>query len=260
MNVYKLLAITCLLLVMATGLPAANYVNWKGGFWFSIPDGWEKVDYRIVDNYLRMTDTSRAIYDYEVVYAPDQSLQFLDGPYVVITFDSTGQLSRRQSDSVLNEIVRAYSSDVYDAPIVKSMSDLVPGKPQLDRTKRIVSILSDLAYRPDNPKKLWQYMQINDVGLITFYFYSPDSTFESNKEDFDRIIESLSFENLREASKEQLRFTDIGGDDIEAESIEYADESDEKSGDDDSGSPGLYFLYAGGAIIVLLVIIRLMRR
>lgn len=205
------------IMVALVSLPvsAENYVNWKGGFWFTIPEGWEKVNYRIVDQYLAMTDTSRDVFDYEGVFAPSTSRPFAADAYLVVTFEATGTLTGAQADSILNGIAVSYADVVYDAPVVQLMSDLVPGKPKINRRERVVSVLSDMAFRPGAMKKLWQYMRLNDQGLISLFFYSPDSTYERNKPVFDEIVGSLSFENLKEAAQQEpLVFTEIGGDSV----------------------------------------------
>ncbi len=240
----------CLVLFLAVTMSASmpeakNYVNWKGGFWLSIPDNWEKVDYWIVDRYLSMTDTSREIFNYEALFAPRDLEYFHEDAYLVVTFDSTGALNEEQADSVLESIAGSYSEDIDDAPIVQYMTDLVPGRPQIDRDKKAVTVLSEMAYRPDAMKKLWLYMRLNQRGLISLYFYSPDSTFERNQPVFEDIVESLSFENLQQASEEELVFTDIGGEDIDAPEAR----SGEDVGDGDGGGSLLPYL-----VLILIVV------
>jgi hypothetical protein len=213
----KVAGVVFLLMLTLTGadISADNYVNWRGSFWLEIPEGWEKVDYRLVDVFLSMTDTSRDVFNYEAVFAPSASTMFAEDAYMVVTFDSTGKLSQAASDSVLTSIIESYSTAVYDAPIVELMSDLVPGKPKMNRAEKTVSVLYDMAYRPDAMKKLWLYMKLSDHGLISLYLYSPDSTYVSNKPVFDQVINSLSFENLKQAARqEKAVFTEIGGGDM----------------------------------------------
>jgi len=201
------------LLMIGPGLSAENYVNWPGGFWFEIPEGWEKVDYRLVDAFLSMTDTSREALDYEALYAPTASALFSEDAYLVVTFDSTGPLSQKESDSILQDIAESYATDVYDAPVVQLLSDLVPGQPKMNRAERTVSVLSEMAYRPEMMKKLWLYMKLNDRGLISLFFFSLDSTYNQNKPIFDKVVSSLSFENLKDAAEQgKPVFTSVGGD------------------------------------------------
>jgi len=212
-----LIAVFIVLAVTSVGqnLSAENYVNWKGNFWLTVPDDWEKVDYRLFDSYVAFSDTTREVLDYEAVFAPSSSPVFAADAYLVVTFEATGELSKRESDSILRAIGEAYATEVYDAPVVKLMSDLVPGRPKINREQKVVSVLTDMALRPDAMIKVWQYMRLNDLGLISLYFYSPDSTFQRNKPVFDQIISSLSFENLKEAAaQEQLTFTEVGGEDL----------------------------------------------
>ena len=207
------------LLSAVTGA-ANNYVDWNGNFWLTVPDGWDKVDYNIVDQYLSMMDTSSEIYRYQALFAPIESKPFISGPYLVITFDSTGKLSDRESDSMLMMIARSYSKDVYNAPIVNLMTDLVPGQPKINHEQKTVSILTEMAYRPEAKKKLWQYMKFNDRGLITLYFYCPDSLYAKDKPVFDKVVQSLSFAGLREASGQgKITFTNVKGADSAASNI-----------------------------------------
>ncbi len=219
------------LAVSAPTLEAKNYVNWTGGFWLELPDDWEKVNYEIADRFFMMRDTSQEVLDYEAVFAPRSSEVFFEDAYLVITFDSTGELTPRQADSVLTTIAESYSEVIEEAPIVQYMSDLVPGRPQIDRERKAVVVLSEMGFQPESLQKLWLYMQLNDVGLITMYFYSQDSTFNAHQPIFKSIVNSLSFENLKEASQEQLVFTDVTGDD--------GSESGEEFGDDENGGVGI---------------------
>jgi hypothetical protein len=214
-KIWCLIFLLMTLSMMVSNAAADNYVNWRGGFWFEIPKGWEKVDYRMVDAFLSMTDTSRDVYNYEAVFAPESSMVFAEEAYLVVTFDSTGPMTQKQSDSVLQNIAESYSTDVFDAPIVQLMSDLTPGQPKMNRAERTVSILSEMAYRPEAMKKLWLYMKLNDRGLISLYFYSPDSSYQANKPIFDKVLKSLSFKNLKEAAaQENVVFTGVGGDSL----------------------------------------------
>lgn len=251
--IYVFFGAVMLLLTLAPDLSAENYVNWKGDFWFSLPDDWEKVDYRLVDRFLAYTDTSRDIFNYEAVFAPSASQLFSEDAYLVVTFEPTGPLSQTEADSILEAIAYTYSESVYDAPIVQLMSDLVPGQPKINKAERSISVLSEMAYRPDAMKKLWLFMKLNDKGLISLYFYSPDSTYEKNKPTFNEIVESLSFENLDEASEEeQPVFTSIGGDSLDDPDLPAGGVAADETGTDaDSGGVQSLILYAAVIIIVL---------
>lgn len=215
---YKVLMLVWwMVLTMAAVAPAENYVNWKGGFWFAVPEGWEKVDYMIVDQLLAMTDTSREVYHYEAVFAPATSKLFIDGAYLVVTFDSTGPLTDRASDSILDYYARSYMSELAQAPVTGGTGDLARGRPLIDRARKAVTVLSDVVVDPQTRRMFLLYMRLNRAGLISLYCYGPDSTFSQHRTTFDGIIASLSFENLREAAGSQkVVLTDVGGDKVAA--------------------------------------------
>ena len=199
-------------LLLTMGASAENYVNWRGGFWIAIPDGWEKVDYRLADQYLSLMDTSNSIFNYEAIFAPKTSEPFVADAYIVITFDSTGELSPQRADSLLTTIAGEYSKQIYEAPIVQLMSDLTPGQPKINREEKSISVLSEMAYRPENKRLLWLFMRLNDRGMISLYCYCPQKTFDQNKPLFDGIIKSLSFQGLKEAAgEEKAAFTQVKG-------------------------------------------------
>lgn len=238
-------------LFLTSSTRADNYINWKGGFWFALPDHWEQVNYAIVDRYLSMMDTSQDVFDYEAVFAPAESRMFAEDAYLVVTFDSLGKLTQKESDSVLTTIAKTYSSVIEEAPIVNYMSDLRPGRPQVDRAQKVVTVVSEMAYRPDALRKLWLYMRLDDSGLISMYFYSPDSTFKENMSTFEEIVNSLSFTGLKEASTEQLTFTDVGAGNPEAGVPQSSSGEGGKS-----GASGSWIPYVALALIVLYLIWR----
>lgn len=261
-----LFLILLMLTLTVNALPVDNYVNWKAHFWVSIPDDWTKIDYLVVDRFLAMTDTSQEIYDYEAVFAPESSEVFIDDAYLIITFDSVGKMTNSESDSLLDEIAQSYATDVYDAMVVEIMTELTPGRPIVDRRKKVVSVLTEMAYRAEARKKLWLYMRLNDLGLISMYFYSPDSTYDRNKPIFDSIISSLSFENLRDAAgSEQAVFSDVGGESIDPPKTEYSDEiaAERKAAEKSSAGGVSPYLILGLVVvagIVVMVVLKASRK
>ncbi len=256
------ISVIALLLLIGSAGRAENFVDWKAGFWFAVPEGWEKVDYGLVDRYLAYMDTSMEVFDYEAVFAPSTSDPFNKDAYLVIKFDSTGKLSDKETDSILNGIADAYATEIFEAPIVSLMSDLIPGKPRVNRNRRVVSVLADMAYRPGAVKKIWQYMQLNDRGIITFFFYSPDSTYEKNKPVFDEIVKSVSFDNLRAAAVgEELTFTDIGGENVSPPETEYSGREGNREGAQNGETDsGRNIAIAVGIVIVILVVLRMRKK
>jgi hypothetical protein len=133
--------------------------------------------------------------------------------YIVITFDSVGALTPEQAAAKLDSIAAVYSRQIYEAPVVQLMSDLVPGKPLVNHAERVMSVLTEMAYTPENKRLLWLYMRCNASGMISLYCYSRELTYQTNKPIFDAIINSLSFEDLQEAGRQNLVFTEVKGGD-----------------------------------------------
>ncbi|MFH1700974.1 MAG: hypothetical protein ABIE07_10335 [Candidatus Zixiibacteriota bacterium] len=232
--------------ILPIGALAGNYVNWKGGFWISYPKNWEKVDYRIVDAIFSPSDASSDAYNYEAVFAPISS-QYLDDAYVVIAFDSTGELGKHEADSLLQDISDSYKKDIYKSRVVDKMSDLLPGQPRLNLKEKSITVISEMAFTPEAMMKLLMHMKLNDAGLVTLYCYSPDSAFEDNKPIFDSVIASLSFDNLKEAqAQEELKFTEVGN-------TENLNESSSEATEEQAAEPVTRFknwMLAGVLVII----------
>ncbi len=200
------------LLVSVSAVSAENYVNWKGGFWLELPDEWEKVDYNVVDRILAVSDTARDAFMYEAVFAPLSSPTFISGPYLVITFDETGELSDKEAIEFLQSMASSFAQDVSEAPSVEKLSDLSPGIPTLNRKDKSVSVLTEMAFKSDAKTQLWMYMKLNSKGLMTLYMYCPDSIYNETKPVFEKMVSSLSFDKLKEAAgTEDAKFTDVRG-------------------------------------------------
>ena len=252
MRIVTILILLGILLAAAPGLSAENYVNWKGGFWLNVPDDWGKVDYKIVDRVLAAYDTSRAVFNYEAVFAPNSSQLFVSGPYMVVIHENTGDLTQRQSDSLLREIASSYASGVLEAPASERLADLTPGKPRLDMEDRSVSVLTELAYRLDNPTKLWLFMKLGGKGLVSLYIYCPDSLFKETKPVFENIVSSLSFDGLKEAAgTEKVTFTDVSGSGSNT-GASAASEGQSNEENSETGSTLIYVII--GAVIVVGII------
>lgn len=200
------------ILCLSATAAGKNYVNWKGEFWLTMPDGWDKVDYREVDRILASTDTSSEVFNYEAVLAPTVSRPFTAGPYVVITFEPSGEMNDAQADSLLRNIAASYADDIFEAPAAARLSDLKPGQPRLNTEERTVQVLSEMAFSNSETSKLWLYLKLNHVGLIAFYMYCPESRYDEIEPLFESMINSLAFEGLKDAAgAESVKFTDVRG-------------------------------------------------
>ncbi len=256
-----IVTVVLIALTAFASVSAENYVNWKGGFWVDIPDAWGKVDYIQVDRILAMADTAAEVFNYEAVLAPISSETFLSGPYIVITYDETGELSKNQADSVLRDIASNYASDILEAPSSARLADLTPGQPQMSTDDLTVQVLSEMAYQSNNKTKLWLYMKLHQTkGLVTFYMYCPDYLYTETQPVFEKLVSSLSFEGLKEAAgKEDVTYTDVKGGDGSKSSLLDANENG--TSEEDSGYMfGIYIIIGVIVVGVILVLIMKSRR
>jgi hypothetical protein len=246
--------ITLVLLCTGSLSSAENYVNWRAGFWVTIPDGWDKVGYEKVDFYLAQTDTSQGIFDYEAVFAPPGSEPFITGPYVVIRFDSTGHLSDEQVRARMQTIADNYSDEISETSIIDMLTELRPGTPEIDWKAKAISVLTKMAVSPDTEKMLWQYIRFVAQGYVTFYFFSPVETFDQNKQIFRDMVSSFSTENLKEAAgAQEYKFTDVSGGDSAASETPVDSSGAVQKKSADNGMRTWMPWLVGGFIVLYLI-------
>jgi hypothetical protein len=218
-----------------------TYVSLKGGFYIAYPDDWAQVDYWLVDAYLLGKKMDTAVLDYEAAFAFKDAPQFFSNDYLILTVDTVGELKDWQIDSVLIELFRSFGRRVRHSPTGDFLANLEPNLPNYDTLTKTVTILNELAEQQVLKKNLL-LMRFYNKGIATFYFYSPDSLFETSKFLFERIAASLSTENIEDAlPKEQLKVADLE----DAESVN----------EDDNKKLKKIYLYIGAALVLLIVIL-----
>ena len=218
-----------------------TYVSLRGGFYIAYPDDWAQVDYWLVDAYLLRNKVDTPILDYEAAFAFKDAPYFFSGDYLILTVDTVGELEEWQIDSVLIELVRSFGRRVRHSPTADFLANLEPNLPNYDTLTKTVTILNETSEQQVLKKSLLM-MKFYERGVATFYFYSPDSLFETSKSLFEQIAASLSTENVEDAlPKEQLKVADLE----DAEGV---------NGDDNKKSKNIY-LYIGAALVLLIVIL-----
>jgi len=233
-----------LMVILIGNVAGENYVNFKGGFWISVPETWEKINYRIVDRYLMMIDTSRELLNYEAVFAPVESQPFIEDDYLVITFDSIGEVSASDMKSMLDELAELYTSRAQAG----GWNETMDSKAQIDYQQYSISVKSHMATE-NMKRRRWVYSRYTGTGVVTLDFYSLDSTFQDKLPVFEEIVGSLSFEGLREAAQKEIKFSDVGSGDIA--------EDGESSGwsDADSGAGNTIMTVKNIVIVVVVAVI-----
>ncbi len=212
---------TALLLMMISSsvVLAENYVSWTGGFYVTLPDDWEQVDYQTVDAFLISNQAGSDVLDYDAAFAPSRSIPFFTGNYMILTVDTVGELTRTQVDSVLNQMRKTFGRDIKYYPVADFLSDLKSNAPSYDADNKLVTVVSDIVQQGQATKKLMNMIKFYERGLATFYFYSPDSLFDQSKDIFKDIVQSFSTEDIEAAAGQQeVRVADIDSEEIIEES------------------------------------------
>ena len=219
-----------------------TYVSLKGGFYIEYPDDWAQVDYWLVDAYLLRNKMDTAVLDYEAAFAFKDAPHFFSSDYLILTVDTVGELKEWQIDSVLIELVRSFGRRVRHSPTADYLANPEPNLPNYDTLTKTVTILNEVAERQQVLKKNLLMIKFYERGIATFYFYSPDSLFETSKSLFEQIVTSFSTENVEDAlPKEQLKVADL--------------EDAEGVNEDDNKKSKKIYLYIGAALVLLIVIL-----
>ena len=235
-----LLLLSCLLL-FTVSIMAKTFVSLNGGFYIDYPENWIQVDYNLVDIFLTRSNAGNSTLNYEAVFAPEDADPFFSKEYFIISLEKTEKLTDKQIDSVLNILSASYGKDKKYFPVADFMADLKTTAPNYDAKNKIVSIVSDIVQNEKLIKKHLIMMKFYDQGIATFYFYSPDSTFEANKTIFRNVLLSFGTENLQDKlPKEQVKVADIP-DDVTAQETPFENKT--------------YFIIIIIALIVLVIII-----
>ncbi|MEA1979415.1 MAG: hypothetical protein U9N54_00375 [candidate division Zixibacteria bacterium] len=206
----KNIVVTLCLLLIFSAVSAKNYVSLSGRFYVDIPEEWEKVDFKIVDEYLQRNNVGLEGFYYDAVFAPKSNKPFYNGNYVIITFEIKQELDENQIDSVLNEMSRIFGSNVKYFPAADYLTDLKSNTPVYDKDQKVAYVINDITQKSESYKKNLLFYKFYHRGVAKFYFYSPDSLFHESKPIFEKIVSSFSSENIEEAlPKEDVKIADI---------------------------------------------------
>ena len=209
-NFKKNIVITLCLLLIFSVVSAKNYVSLSGRFYVDIPEEWEKVDFKIVDEYLQRNNVGLEGFYYDAVFAPKSNEPFYHGNYLIITYEIKNELNDDQIDSVLNEISRVFGNDVKYFPAADYLTNLSSNTPVYDKNQKVAYVINDVTQKSESFKKNLLFYKFYHRGIAKFYFYSPDSLFQESKHIFEKIISSFSDKNIEEAlPKEDVKIADI---------------------------------------------------
>ncbi len=212
MNVSSLKSIAGILLVMvlAGGVQAGDYVSLNGGFRVTYPEDWFQVDYRTVDYHLSQGGTKRMQYDYEVALAPKASPQWNAGAYMMLTIDSIPNMTPKQVDSILQNLAASI-----DRPINRNHLGMTfdagwrPLEVAYWPDQKIGAVSLEPDVKSGDRTRTLVVLKFCPVGTANFYFYAPDTAWEASRAAFAGIMASFSTEDIEKAfPKETLKVAD----------------------------------------------------
>ena len=249
----KTTAITLLLLLALITAPAAGqepeqtiYFSSNGKFVINYPDTWNQMDYNTVDYFLMTSDASQQALNYDAVFALKESIPFHEGPYLILTVDTSGPLNQAEVDSLLEQLGETFGEGIKYFPTGDYLADLESHAPNWDAEKRQITILNNITEQYKIIKRNLWVMQLYDGGITNFYFFAPDSLFVQYRPIFEQIINSFSTENLDAVIPKQKH--------------KLADIKDSPDVDDESDSYKYISIYAGLVAIFIIIIASRKRR
>jgi len=212
-TIHLLFALACLVALLPGSSAAENYVSLNGEFYITYPESWYQVDYNTVDYYLSSGQANRESFQYEAVFAERQAVPFHNGNYLILTLDPVGKLENWQIDSILTDLDSTFGESKQYFPSGNLQTDLKTNTVYYDRANKTITMLNEIADEDQVIKKNIWLMKIYDKGIANFYFYSPDSVYETGKAVFSGIVASFSTENLEQAMpREDLKIADVDRD------------------------------------------------
>jgi hypothetical protein len=237
-------AILLAVMFATPALTDQNYVSLKGNFYITYPDEWAQVDYWLVDDYLlRTSDTlDSTLFAYEAVFAQKDAPQFFSGEYLILTVDTVGKLKDWQIDSILIDLVGTIDVTVRYRTISDFLADPKLNVPIYDTLAQMVALLDEIPGQV--VKKSLSVMKFYDKGIATFFFYAPDSVFETSKSRFERILASFSTDVETAMPKETLKVADLK----------------KNARQKDRESTKTYLFYGVALVLILLIVIRRLKR
>ncbi|MFZ5981427.1 MAG: hypothetical protein ACOYVF_12440 [Candidatus Zixiibacteriota bacterium] len=215
------LAILLFIGLSAGALKAENFVSFNGGFFIVLPENWYQVDYKTVDFYLFSGQADEESFKYEGVFADRENVPFHNGAYLILTLELVGDQSNKQVDSVLKDLDSIFNDGKKYFPAGDLSTDLNADVPYYNRDKRTISVMTEITGDDSTVKKNVWVKKFYDKGIANFYFYSPDSTFQTNKALFNDILNTFQTENIETAApKEKLELAKIRNEKNSADNVE----------------------------------------
>jgi hypothetical protein len=229
--------------VLTSGVGAKHFVSYNGQFHLAYPDTWEQIDFRSVDFFLTQNNADPNLLRYEAVFAPLSERPFYDEPYLLLTFDSTGELLGRTRDSAIEAVGAAFGQKVDSVTLAEVAGKLRADFPLYVIDEHMVLVQTDMHEGRVVTRRNLLAVRFTQTGVANFYFYASDSAWAGALPTFLQISESVA-EGTTPAGavRESVKIADI--------STEPEQKTDIKR----------YWLVGSGLVVILIVIMAARRR
>lgn len=246
MNRKILAAIIVVLVGLGLTVSAADnkYISFDGEFSFNYPEDWRQIDHRVVDAFLVRNEAGKSTLDYEAAFATLGHVPFWRGPYFILSVEADESYSDTQIDSVLQSMSRVYQKGIKYFPVADFLTDMESNSPVYDKERKIISVISDVVEKGELLKRHLFVMKFYEKGLANFYFYAPDSLYDSSVVSFHGILETFTYGNVDSM--------------LVPETLEVLDAEDISKESD--GFFGMPVAVMGGLLIVLIAIAAIRRK
>lgn len=197
---------------------AEPYVSLNGGFSIDLPDDWEQVDYNTADVFLLNSEYAKDYVTYEAAFSRKGYGPFHEREYLFITIDKIENSTLGDFDRFLNELVDTYEVKLINGDMDDFIYDIKADYPYFDFNRMAAMVYSEHHDYDGNAKSNITFYKHYESGIVSFFFYTPKSTFNENLELIMNVFYSFSTENLEaKIPAEKLKVADIESREIDSD-------------------------------------------
>jgi hypothetical protein len=248
------------LLIIAAGSSAGEvFINWRAGYYISIPDNWFHVPFKLTEDFLRTQEVTPGTFDYDAAIALKSEEYPFSEPYIFLTSRLIGELSPARIDTALKEISNEYRKFYIRGTIDRGDEVYSLNQPVYDAERQAVVIKSRISTEVTT-KYLFEIYKFYEKGIATFLCFATEEQYIEAQPVFIEILHSFSTENIEQMAEKDTahQFVDIS----DKERAKYKDGDFPESGKDyeDANSTNKTVMIVILAAIIIVVIIVLIKR
>lgn len=242
----RLTIISLLISCIAISAVAGTYKSLNGKFKIEYPEGWIQIDYNTVDLFLGRSGANRQMFDYEAVFAPQESVPFFEKEYLLLKLDRRDNFGQKQIDSSLARLSALYESQMINKPVGDFVAAARAGSPTYDRRHHIATVLNEVVQADGSVVSNLLMMKYYDGGVASFYFYAPEDMLQENLSVFLTIVKSFDTSMLD---------TDSTGQEVKVADLENIETVTPDMDEVESNYSPLYIFGPLGFMVIVIVLV-----